>query len=397
MTLEAFGLLLLLLPLAALTGWYVGYRQKTPQETQTLNPEYLKGLSYLVDEDADKAIEVFVKLLQVDNSTVETHLALGNLFRRQGEVDRALKIHQNLIARPNLEPIHRNRASYELGSDYLRAGVLDRAEQMFQGLAEKGIFLDKTLPGLVSIYEQERDWDKAIEASRRLEAVQGHSLRPITAQYYCEKAEDARRKGDSVQYRALLKQALGEHRECVRASLMEGAFEEKAGNHEAALRAYHRVLRQDADFVTEILQPLERCYQALGRIAQWKEELELIVQQYDGVSARIALSRVLAAEGKPRTAIDYLSGYLQDHPNWLGFYHLLELAQSAFEEGLSGPLEGVRSTLKHMIAVSGLYHCSNCGFEGRSLHWQCPRCKHWNSLMPLKDIVPMPSDRTYVH
>ncbi len=397
MTLEAFGIVVLLLPLAAASGWYLALRQSKTKDAANLNPDYLRGLSYLVDEDADKAIEVFVKLLEVDNETIETHLALGNLFRRQGEVDRALRIHQNLVARPGLEPVHRNKAYYELGSDYLRAGVLDRAEQLFRELADKGILLDKTLPGLVTIYEQERDWEKAIEACRRLEPVQGHSLRPITAQYYCEMAEDARRqRKDMAEVMGYLQKALHESRDCVRASMMEGALEEKAGRHKEAIRAYRRVLKQDPEFLGEILEPLERCYEALQDHAQWRKELEDMTQYFDGAAPHIALARALIQAGQEHAAIDYLSGFLQNQPSWTGFYHLLDMARSASAEGLSSPLEGVRSTLQHMIEVSGRYHCSSCGFEGRTLHWQCPRCKHWNTIAPLKDIVPMPSERTYV-
>ncbi len=398
MTAELFGVILFLLPLAAASGWFLAKKQKkTPESSSTVNPEYLKGLSYLVDEDADKAIEVFVGLLQVDNDTVETHLALGNLFRRQGEVDRALRIHQNLVARPNLEPIYRNRASFELGSDYLRAGVLDRAEQMFLELADKGIFLDKTLPGLISIYEQERDWEKAIEISRRLEPVQGHSLRPITAQYFCEMAEDARRqKNSTVDGLKLIKLALNEHRECVRASLLEGLLHEKAGDHQAAIHAYKRILKQDPDFLSEILSPLERCYKSLGAEDKWRREIESMIKNHNDASLHIAYSRALLSNNQGKAAMEYLASYLQDRPNWLGFYHLLDLARQSPDEELSGPLEGVRSTLDQMISASGLYHCSNCGFEGRTLHWQCPRCKYWNSMTPLKDIVPMPSDHTYV-
>ena len=321
MTVEAFGIILLLLPLAAASGWYLATKQQKSQASTTaINPDYLRGLSYLVDEDADKAIEVFVKLLQVDNSTVETHLALGNLFRRQGEVDRALRIHQNLVARPNLEPIYRNRASYELGSDYLRAGVLDRAEHMFKELTDKGIFLEKTLPGLVSIYEQERDWGQAIATSRQLESVQGHSLRPITAQYYCEMSEDARRmKKDNAEVLKLLKSALSEHRECVRASLLEGALEEKSGRFREAIHAYKRVLKQDPDFLTEILEPLERCYLALDEADKWRSELEIMINRYEGAAPRIALARVLLKNNQGNMAMDTLAAYLQDNPNWLGF------------------------------------------------------------------------------
>mgnify|MGYP001440072004 FL=1 len=188
--------LLALLPLAAASGWYVrGRADRGDEPMPPVNADYLRGISQLVNEDADQAIATFVRVLEVDNDTAETHLALGNLFRRQGEVDRALRMHQNLVARPNLKAIHRNQARYELAQDYLRAGVLDRAEGLFRELADQNLFLERSLSGLIAIYEQERDWDQSIATTRRLETVRGTSMRPVIAQYFCELAEQARSAG----------------------------------------------------------------------------------------------------------------------------------------------------------------------------------------------------------
>ncbi len=390
MTLNLYGFYLLLLPLAAATGWIIGRRSAYQSKTRpvSVNPDYLKGLRHLVNEDADKAIEVFVRLLEVDNETVETHLALGNLFRRQGEVDRALKIHQNLVARPNLEPMHRNQACYELARDYLRAGVLDRAENLYRDLAEQGIFRERSLEGLVSIYEQERDWAQAIETSRRLESAQGHSLRPVIAQYYCEMAEQLRRRKEHEAAMKHLQLALQEHPDCVRASLMEGQIEEQNKNYRKAIKAYLRIVRQDQEFIGEILEPLERCYIALDDQAGWHKQLGQLLQQFDGASARVAMARMLVREGEINEAVEYLAEYLQQHPSWLGFHHLLELSQDNISATLSAPLEGLRTALQQMIAASPNYHCGNCGFDGPSLHWQCLSCKSWNSLSPVKDVLP---------
>lgn len=399
MTLDVASLFLFLLPLAALTGWLIGRRQAsgTGVRPVSVNSDYLKGLRHLVDEDADKAIEVFTKLLEVDNETVETHLALGNLFRRQGEVDRALKIHQNLVARPNLEPKYRNQACYELGSDYLRAGVLDRAESLFNDLADQGIYLERSLSGLISIYEQERDWARAIEASRRLETVQGHSLRPIIAQYYCEMAGEEQRRGDHDAALKCLRRALSDHPDCVRASLMEGRVEQLNDNHRQAIKAYLRVARQDIEFIGETLEPLESCHIALDDIAGWKQQLEQFMRQFEGAAPRIAMARLLVREGEERAAVEYLTEYLQEHPSWLGFHHLLELAQGSVSGTLSGSLESLRKALQEMVAVSARYHCGNCGFEGPSLHWQCLRCKQWNTLSPVKDLILTSTGPAYVH
>lgn len=381
-------ILLLLLPLAAASGWYVARRrERYGQEGRTLSADYLRGLNHLVNEDADKAIEVFVKLLEVDNETAEVHLALGNLFRRQGEVDRALRIHQNLVARPNLKTQHRNQACYELAQDYLRAGVLDRAESLFTGLAEQGIFQERALAGLVSIYEQGRDWAQAIDTTRKLESVVGHSLRPVIAHYLCELAEVERRRRNTAKAQDYLKQALAEHRDCVRASLLQGAALEAAGEPVQAIEAYQRVTRQAIGFATEILEPLERCYAAAQDLEGWRRFLQSLSERFDGIAPAIAMARLMVREGREQAAIEYLSATLKQRPNWLGFHTLLGLVYPQTQGEPTGALEGLKSSLKRMIEVCARYRCGHCGFDGRNLHWQCPRCKHWNTLTPLPDLV----------
>ena len=167
----------LLLPLAALSGWYAAMasaRDRTSGASRTLlSPDYFKGVNYLLNEQSDKAVEVFTRALEVDSDTVETHLALGNLYRRRGEVDRAIRIHQSLISRESLRAEERSEAALELGHDYLRAGLLDRAESLFKELVDSDSYVDRALSRLVDIYEQERDWGRAIRTARRLEQETG--------------------------------------------------------------------------------------------------------------------------------------------------------------------------------------------------------------------------------
>lgn len=385
--LEPFALLFLLLPVAAASGWYVARRWRIPEEAAApINVDYLRGLNYLVNDDADKAIEVFVRLLEVDNETAETHLALGNLFRRQGEVDRALRVHQNLVARPNLKPVHRNQARFELARDYLRAGVLDRAEALYRELVEQGMFTERALSGLVDIYEREQDWKQAIEIGRRLESTRGYSLRPVIAQYYCELAQQARLKGDKAAAREHLKQARSEYSECVRANLMLGAMEMQAEDYKAAIKAYQAVVKQDVDFLTEILEPLEKCYAASNNPEGWREFLNRVSQEYDGAAPHIAIARNLRQIGRDDAAAEHLADYLQDAPSWTGFYHLLDMARTNLSGRLGAPLESLREALEGIIKRSPRYQCSHCGFSGRTMHWQCPGCREWNSVAPLKDV-----------
>ncbi len=184
-----------LLPVAAFSGWLYGRRCNSPSGTaynDRLHPEYFKGLNYVLNEQPDKAIEVFVKMLEVDSETVETHLALGNLFRRRGEVDRAIRIHQNLIARPNLNREQRSLALLELGMDYMRSGLFDRAESLFIELVEIDLYTVAAFTELLDIYQQEKDWGNAIKMARRLELSSGRSLKKNIAHFYCEQASKLR-------------------------------------------------------------------------------------------------------------------------------------------------------------------------------------------------------------
>ena len=379
-----------LLPLAAFSGWYLARRdRRKPDESQhgRISADYLRGLNHLVNDEPDRAIEVFVRVLDVDNDTVETHMALGNLFRRRGEVERALRIHQNLISRGNLKHRFRNQARFELAQDYLQAGMLDRAEDIGQELVNEGVFLQPALEHLIKIYEKERDWERAIETSQRWEAVSGQSRRAIIAHYHCELSEEARQRGDDERARHLLDRALSEDRDCVRASILRGGLEESRGNWEEAVRAYRRVLWQNQSYLPEVLSPLERCYTAMEKLDVWLDFLKEATFRYEEAAPHISTARLLNRMGQPAEAASQLSEYLQITPNWVGFYYLVQLTGTTGDDTLSGPLQSLRAALGRMLESAALYQCRHCGFSGRILNWQCPRCGRWSSMLPLKDLI----------
>lgn len=380
-----------LLPLAALSGWYVARRERRkPPETHPhgrISADYLRGLSHLVQDDPDRAIEMFVRVLDVDNDTVETHMALGNLFRRRGEVERALRIHQNLISRDNLKSRFRNQARFELAQDYLQAGMLDRAEDIGQELVAEGVFLQPALEHLIKIYEKERDWERAISTTQRWEAVSGQSRRGVIAHYLCELSDEARQRGSEEKARDYLQRALSEDRDCARASMARGSMEASRGNWEAAVQAYRRVLWQNQSYLPEVLAPLERCYTELNQLEVWQDFLKEAAYRYEGAAPHVSLARLLSRLGEPDSAASQLSEYLQITPNWVGFYYLVQLTGTTSDEALSGPLQSLRAALGRMIDNAALYQCRHCGFSGRTLHWQCPRCGRWSSMLPLKDLV----------
>src|SRR6185437_13377966 len=232
-----------LLPVTFVLGWWASRQagaRRSGAEVSELSSDYFRGLNYLLNEEQDKAIEVFLKLAEYNRDTVETHLALGNLFRRRGEVDRAIRLHQHLVSRPNLSEPMKTVALLELGEDYMRAGLLDRAEALFADLVAMNAHAPSALRHLIAIYQHERDWNKAIEHARRLEVMTGEDEAPMIAQFYCELAERSRQHGARVEARDYLEQAFRCLPDCVRAWMLTGRLHAEEGQHAEAVQAYGR-------------------------------------------------------------------------------------------------------------------------------------------------------------
>lgn len=257
----------LLLPAAAWSGWWVANRSFAGKESKAgnrLSREYVVGLNYLLDEQPDKAVDVFIKLLEVDSETVETHLALGSLFRRRGEVDRAIRIHQNLIARPQLSMVERKEALMALGQDYMSAGVFDRAERIFLEVVELGGAREtSSLQGLLAIYQQEKSWENALDVIKKLELSTGQSMHMQAAHYYCEIATQALKANALEKAQNAIKQALLIDKLSVRGSLMQALFDMEQGRFKQAIRSLKRVPQQDPEFLSEIIEPLVVCHRHL--------------------------------------------------------------------------------------------------------------------------------------
>ncbi len=393
MAIDGVTLLFLLLPVAAATGWWAArqrYRKSDCAESSSrLSSHYLKGMNYLINEQPDKALEVFIYLAEVDNETIDTHLALGALFRRRGEVDRAIRIHQNIIARPTLSQAHRNTALFELAQDYLRAGVLDRAETLFAELQDQPVYSADALRCLVQIYEQEKDWSQAIVVARRLERVSGQPMQAVIAQYHCELAEVAMAEGGHRKAGDHLRRALIAHRGCVRASMLQGDLAREGGDYTSAARAYRRVLDQDMRYFSEVL---DAARESFGRSGDFRgeraflHEIALRLQRNGdaGPSRRGKLMEMTDSEEVSR----HFRQYVQGNPDVDGIYEFLvaleDLGSAAGgDEGAA--LDAVRRGLGHVLSRTDHYRCQNCGFSGRQMHWQCPSCRTWGSVLPTRD------------
>ncbi len=380
------NLLWLLLPVAALSGWLIGQRrinQKGGSSSSSIYPQYFKGLNYVLNEQPDKAIEVFIKMLEVDSETVETHLALGNLFRKRGEVDRAIRIHQNLIARPSLDREQRANASFELGMDYMRSGLLDRAEALFLELIESNLHLNDSCTELLDIYQQEKDWENAIKIARKLEIISGEKFNSIIAQFYCECADSALIDGNMRVAKDSIRQAISTYPKCVRASLIEGKMYQKIGKEKLAIKSYKSIELQDSDFITEIIIPLHDCYRKLGCVDEYIEYLKTLVTIYGGNSSLLMLTELIGEREGQNAAKSFISNELKIKPTVKGVDRLIEYVISKYEGEIYDHLKTVKILTAKLIEVRAMYKCNNCGFDAKQLHWLCLGCNNWNTVKPV--------------
>jgi lipopolysaccharide biosynthesis regulator YciM len=224
--------LLLLLPLAAAGGWLMAvYDNSSVQKSQDLPEAYFKGLSFLLNEQPDKALQVFLEVVEVDQETVEMHMALGNLFRRRGEIERATRIHQNLVARSDLEDSLRSLALFELAQDYFKAGLFDRAENLFQELQQVVEYREQACKFLLQIYDQEKEWQNAISTATNLNRFSEHDYSQTIAHYYCELAEVAIAEGNNQVAENHIESAFKFDTRCIRAVIQSGRIAAMRGNH----------------------------------------------------------------------------------------------------------------------------------------------------------------------
>jgi lipopolysaccharide assembly protein B len=372
------------LPVAAACGYWLAYRK--PHEIKYKPPwqsDYFKGLNYLLNEQPDKAVDIFIKLLDVDSDTVETHLALGSLFRRRGEVDRSIRIHQNLIARPQLEKSYKIQALSALAQDYLRAGVLDRAEKLFLELVDLGEIDEQNLRFLLHIYQQEKDWDKAIDVATRLQKKSGQSVLPMVAQYHCELAERHKEKGEWGAALDYCRSAQAIHHDCVRASLLRGEIEMNQGSYENAIASYQRVKEQDPRFLSETISPLVQCYKEIDREADLITYINDCLQSYPRFKLVVIVSKHLQETAGDPAAIEFIAEQIRRKPSLRSLHYLLELYISNSSGRTRDKLVLLQNLMDKLLENKPTYCCTHCGFSGKVLYWLCPSCHHWATVKPV--------------
>jgi len=375
--------LLLGFPLFFALGWLaarVDIKQLLT-ESRALPSSYFKGLNFLINQQPDKAIEAFIEVVKVDPQTVELHFALGSLFRRRGEVERAIRMHQNLVDRADLGNEQRVVALYELAQDYLKAGLLDRAEALFLKL-EGTTYEQQALKFLLEIYEQEKDWQKAIQTSRKLDSVAGHSSAREIAHFYCEMAQSEMVHRRTEPARSVLESALTVNRKCVRAFILLGDLALSEGNPEEAIEAWKRVEAQNPAYLTLVAEKLLAAHRQVGRSDEGLALLRGYLASYPSLDLlNLVFHTVLDREG-PGAANELVRGELRRTPTLLGLDKLLEAQMLEAPLERRRDLELIRNLVHEHTRSLALYRCDECGFKARQFYWHCPACHGWETYPP---------------
>lgn len=370
-------------------AWILGYRARPKVEAprkSNVPRDYLLGLNFLINEETDKAVDVFVKMLEVDSDTVETHLAVGKLFRRRGEVDRAIRIHQNLIARPQLDKVFREQSLYELGQDYLSAGMLDRAERIFLELVNAKANSPQALQTLLEIYQQGKDWNNAIQMALKYESLTRQNMQPTIAQYYCELAEAAYAKKQNQAAFAYLDNALSADRSCARASLLEAKILMDEGDYKSALRSLKKIKDQNKDYLSESIDLLASCYETLGEEERLVVYLKHLLEEHPRVPVALILAERIRKRKGDKVAANFVADYVRRYPSLRGLYTFINLYIPNAEGRAKEDLHILQNLMKKLLANKPDYQCRSCGFSGKNLHWQCPGCKKWSTVMPMHSL-----------
>ncbi|ELY2534755.1 lipopolysaccharide assembly protein LapB [Cronobacter sakazakii] len=383
-------LLFLLLPVAAAYGWYMGRRsaqQDKEQEANRLSRDYVAGVNFLLSNQQDKAVDLFLEMLKEDTGTVEAHLTLGNLFRSRGEVDRAIRIHQSLMESASLTYDQRLLAVQQLGRDYMAAGLYDRAEGMFNQLVDETDFRVGALQQLLQIYQATSDWQKAIDAAERLVKLGKEHQRVEIAHFYCELALQAMSNEDMDRALSLLKKGAAADRNSARVSIMMGRIFMARGDYAHAVEMLEKVISQDRELVSETLEMLQVCYQQLGKPDEWAEFLRRCVEENTGAEAELMLAQVLEQREGADSAQIYITRQLQRHPTMRVFHRLMDYHLHEAEEGRAKEsLMVLRDMVGEQVRTKPRYRCQKCGFTAFTLYWHCPSCRAWSTIKPIRGL-----------
>ena len=363
-----WALVVAALVLGILAGHF-GWGKRWPASLGKLHPDYLTGLDYLVTEQPDRALVMFLTLMDANADTIETHFALGSLYRRRGEVERAIRIHQNLLARATLAPEHREQALLALAQDYLRAGLLDRAEGLFQQVSEVPRLRASALDALRLVYELQHDWQQALGAYRQLARIKAAPPRVVAAHYLCELAALAMERGDTQDARRLLREARQEATPFPRAALLRAQIAERDGEPDLAVRLLREALTESPELLQDELPHLLKLVRPQERDAVLAELVAQAEARDFSELKRLVFAAIASGlVGAPPLRASIETVFSQD-----------ATLQAVWRAG-PAHYESTAHEIGALLAHAEKYRCNECGFSGRSFYWHCPACHTWDSF-----------------
>ncbi len=353
-------------------------------ESRALPASYFKGLNFLLNEQPDKAIEALIEVARADQQTVELHFALGSLFRRRGEVDRATRMHQNLVDRSDLGSSQRMAALHELAQDYLKAGLLDRAEALFKDL-RKTEFSESALRYLLDIYVTEKDWKKAIETAEALEVATGDGYRREVANFYCERAAMEYSHSRLEEARAQIAAALEANRKCVRANVMLGNWAQREDRHDDAVAIWKRIEVQAPEYLFLIAAPLIESMRKLNRIPEALTLLRGWLQRYPALDLLGVVFQATLEEEGAESALRLVREELYRNPSLGALDKFLDAQLVTATPDQRADVQLMRDLVHAHNSRLSLFQCSRCGFKARTFHWHCPACGGWDTYPPRRN------------
>jgi lipopolysaccharide assembly protein B len=373
-----FQWLLIGLPVAFALGW-IGSRidlRQWRREQRAQPKSYFKGLNLLLNEQPDKAIDAFIEAVQHDPDTSELHFALGNLFRRRGEFERAVRVHEHLLSRADLSSGDRERAQHALAQDFMKAGLFDRAEQAFQALAG-GTHDTEARLALLQLHERARDWRAAADDAAQLERSGAGSFAARIAHHWCELAQEAHARGDATQAEAALQRALAAAPAAPRPLMLQAERQRAAGNSAAALDTYETLSQRRPDAFALVALDYARLARSDGaRVEDARRRLDALYAAHPSMAllgARLALD---GDDTSPADPAPRLREHLRHVPSLSAAQALLATAPAGWgEDGLAGIREAVARAAQPLQR----YRCAACGFDAQRWFWQCPGCQSWDS------------------
>jgi len=382
------GWQLLVLMLAVACGWLLAQWQLSRSidgHKKQLPETYFRGLNCLLNEQPEQAMDMFMQALDDNSEAIDTHLALGKLFRVRGDLSKATRVHQNLLARPGLEKAQQLSIQFELATDFMAAGLFDRAERLLNELLieSSSDIRKKSLFLLLELYQREKEWPQAIKIAEDLLVMKADEMKPIIAQYLCEVAQKDFQTGEISVARLALKRALSHDRGCVRAYLLLAEIDIQAQQYKDAIKTLKQIKREGADYLSESMPMLENCYQQLGQEKRFHEYLLECLHDGSLIPSGFNASQVMRKlSSKPEQLTQSINKEVRKVPSLQGLRYLLDMQMYNTEGADVDYLQDLRGFVEQLIDAHPTYRCKKCGYQGAHLSWLCPSCQHWSSIRP---------------